>query len=105
MTERFKKLAQVQIPDSATTLYTVPTGMDTIVKHIRIVNPTGVAATVKLWHDGTADVNVILPTVSIDAGGWAEFDGAIEMEPGDTMSGIGGTNLALTITIYGMEIN
>jgi hypothetical protein len=102
--ENFKKLAQQQVPNVNTVFYTVPTGRSTIVRHIRVVNPTASPATIKLWHGGTADTNMILPPVSIDAGGWGEFDGAIEMDAGDTFAGVSDTNNALTITIYGLEL-
>lgn len=105
MPEAFKKLDQRQCPNVATTLYTVPASTQVIVKHIRAVNTTGLDATLKLWHDGVTDPFVILPAATILAGGWAEFDGDIVMEAADTISGIGGTNNAITVTIYGLEVS
>jgi hypothetical protein len=104
MAEAFKKLYQGQVPSSATTLYTVPGSTQAIIKHIRVVNPTGTARTIRLWHDGTADSNAILPPVSIGAGEWAEFDGAILAEAADTISGQAAAASAITVTIYGLEI-
>lgn len=104
MAETYKKLAQTQVPNTATVIYTVPAATQTIVKHIRVSNPTANDATLKLWHDGNANVNIILPPATILAGGWAEFDGVITMEAGDTLQALGGTNNALTITVYGLEL-
>ena len=106
MPDTYKKLNQVQPGTSAGTIYTVPSATQTIVKHIRIVNNDTTARTVKLWHDGTADLNVILPTTSIRAGGWAEFDGTITMDAADTLAAqSSSTTSKVTITIYGLEIS
>ena len=75
-----------------------------IIKSMRVVNTTGTAATLKLFHDGTAAVNLILPFVTIAANGWAEFDGTIIMEAGDTLVGISGTDEAINLTVYGLEL-
>lgn len=104
MAETFKKLYQGQVPATATTLYTVPAVTQTIVKHIRAVNTSGTARTIRLWHDGTADANAILPPVSLAPGEWAEFDGSILAEAADTISGQASAATAITVTIYGLEI-
>lgn len=99
-----KKLAQVQPGTTPTTLYTVPASKVAEIVHIRVVNPTGASHTIKLWHDGSADVNLILPTVTIDAGGWGEFDGRILMETGDTLVAQADAASAVTATVYGFEL-
>ena len=104
MAETYKKLAQGQLPSSAGTLYTVPANTSTIVKHIRIVNTDSSARTARLYHDGTTDATTILPAVSIEAGGWAEFEGTIVMEAADTLSGLGSVASQVTYTVYGMEL-
>ena len=104
MAETYKKLAQGQLPSSTGTLYTVPSSTSTLVGHIRLVNNTGSNRTVKLYHDGTADAQAILPTLTIEAGGGAEFSGGIVMETADTMSGVADAATSITYTIYGMEI-
>lgn len=106
MTDSFKKVAQAQIAGSpsTTTLYSVPASTQTVVRHIRVVNTGIVDRTLKLWHDGTADSNVILPPATIKAGGWAEFDGTITMETGDTLVGQASAGATLTLTAYGLEV-
>ena len=47
MAETYKKLAQGQLPSSAGTIYTVPSGTSTIIKHIRLVNTDSSARTAR----------------------------------------------------------
>jgi hypothetical protein len=105
MTDTYKKIYQGQPGTSATTLYTVPSATQAIIKHIRIVNNDSTARTIKLWHDGTAAANVILPATSVRAGGWAEFDGTITLEASDSFSGQASAAAQVTVTIYGLEIS
>lgn len=106
MTDTFKKLAQAQVAasPSTTTLYTVPASTQTVVRHIRMVNTTGTDRTLKLWHDGTNNVNVILPPTTIKAGGWAEFDGTLTFEASDTLISQASAGSAITVTVYGLEV-
>ena len=77
MAETYKKLVQELVDNSNDTLLTVAANTTVIIRSMRAVNTTGTAATLKLFHDGTAAVNLILPFVTIAANGWAEFDGTI----------------------------
>ena len=104
MAETYKKLAQGQLANSTGTLYTVPANTSALIGHIRLVNNTGASHTAKLYHDGTTDAQAILPTLTIEAGGWAEFSGGIVMEASDTISGVADAATSITYTIYGMEI-
>jgi hypothetical protein len=104
MSENFKKLAQAQLGVGASTLYTVPGATQAVIKHMRVANPTGSTVSFKLWHDGTTDSFIIVPSADILAGGWAEFDGNILMETADTLSGLASIATSLTITVYGLEI-
>ena len=104
MAETYKKLAQGQLANSTGTLYTVPANTSALIGHIRLVNNTGASHTAKLYHDGTTDAQAILPTLTIEAGGWAEFSGGLVMEASDTMSGVADAATSITYTIYGMEI-
>ena len=104
MAETYKKLVQELVDNSNDTLLTVAADTTVIIKSMRAVNTTGTAATLKLFHDGTAAVNLILPFVNIAANGWAEFDGTIIMEANDTLVGISGTDEAINLTVYGLEL-
>jgi hypothetical protein len=106
MTDTFKKLYQGQPGTSATTLYTVPGSTTAIVKHISIVNTaSGSTHTIRLWHDGTANSNLILPVVTMASGGFATFDGTILMEASDTLSAQADAGTVLTVTVYGDEVS
>lgn len=105
ITEEYEQLAQELIANSADEIIAaVPVGSRLIIKHMTIVNPSGGACWVKLWTAGTSDVNLILPQVSIEAGGWGEFDGTITLHAGVTLSAQAQTNDVLTITIHGVEL-
>lgn len=104
MADTPKKLAQMTLTGGNDTLYTVPAATSALIKHIRVVNFSGADKTVKLWHDGTTDANIILPAVNVVAGGWGEFDGAILMETGDTLVALGSAASGITVTVYGVEL-
>ena len=104
MAETYKKIVQELVDDSNDTLLTVAANTTVIIRSMRAVNTTGTAATLKLFHDGTAAVNMILPFVTIAANGWAEFDGKIIMEAGDTLIVISGSDEAINLTVYGLEL-
>lgn len=105
MAEAYKKLAQGQLGTSVAALYTVPGSTSAIVKKIVLVNNDTEALTVELNHDGDTEATRILPPISIDAGGWAEFDGSICMEAADTLQGKGEQATEITYTVYGLEIS
>lgn len=106
MPEAYKKLYQGQPAAGPATFYTTPStaGSSVIVKAIRIVNSTASAVTIKLYNDGTTDPFCILPTTSIDAGGFAEFDGTLTLGPSSTLGAQVSTGSTLTVTVYGVEV-
>lgn len=113
MAENYKKLAQVELADDSAAaasklLYTCTAPVtETIIKHIRLVSTDAGDRTVRIWHTDAvvpADNNIILPAATIDAGGWGEFEGTILMEPGDRLYADCDQPTAVTITVYGLEI-
>ena len=105
MAETYKKLGQGQLGTSVAAIYTVPADTSAIVKKIVLVNNDTENLTAELNHDGDTEATRILPPIAIDAGGWAEFDGSICMETGDTLQGKGEQATEITYTIYGLEIS
>jgi hypothetical protein len=97
-----KKLVQVQAASTGAAIFTATAKTEVV--HIRVSNPTGTARTIKLWHDGLTDATNILPAATVAAGGWAEFDGLIYLEVGDTIGAEASAATALTVTIYGEEL-
>ena len=108
--DNFKILNQVQLADSATTIYgAVPANHETIIKTINMVNNHSSAVTVILYiADGATTVTeatTILPSVSMAAGSFAVFEGTITMEVGDYLRGIAGDASEITVTVFGDEID
>ena len=105
-------LTEVTPGGSPVLIYTVPAIEAAIVKHIRVVNTDVVTdRTFQLWHNEAAapaanlDEDVIVPVVTLDAGGWGEFEGTINMEAGDTMYVEADIANVITIYMYGLEIS
>ena len=107
MANSYKKLGQGVLTGAATqdTMYTVPADTEAIVKLIVIVNTDSSNHTVEVWHDGHADTNAILPSITIEAGGWLELDGPFTMEAADTLQAEGSAATSLTYTVYGVEVS
>lgn len=105
MADSFKKLNQLQVPTGVTSVYTAPALTSVIVRHMRAVNTNVSGITLKMWHTGTTDADVILPAVSIDAGGWAEFEGTIILEAGEQLYAQASSATSITLTLYGLEVN
>lgn len=75
------------------------------IKHMEIVNPTAAAITIKMGissDTALADAELILPTVTIDAGGFAEFDG-LEVLTGTEQLVAVTSATGLTITGHGLD--
>jgi len=98
-----KKLAQQEIPAAPTVVYTVPAEIQTRIEAMVLVSTSVIDQLVTLWHDGSGDSNIIFPPSIIPAGGHADFDGAITMEPGDTLVAECDAANAVTITAWGYE--
>lgn len=110
MADTYKVLYQGQLSTASGAVYTVPSGTQAIVKTMRVVNTNTAAATVSMWHlpsgtSTTSNSTAILPSTSIDAGGFAEFEGTMTMETGSKIAALAGTATSITLTIYGLEIS
>lgn len=91
-------LYQGQAAASAAAVYTA--GQRVRITQLRAVNNDSSARTLKLWHGGTDDTNVILPAVSIDAGGVLE-GGGIVLEQGQALYAQASAASQVTLTVYG----
>jgi hypothetical protein len=111
MAEAFKKLAQGRLPASGGTLklYDVPSSTEAIIKSINISNNTGTAREVTLYspdNGATAsDADLILPGVSIVAGGFAEWEGTQTMAATTEIHGFAAAADVISYTIWGIEIS
>jgi hypothetical protein len=103
--ERYLKLGQGQlVAATPTAVYTCPVGYSAVIRHIRLVNTTGAAREVSLRQGGNDLAHAILPTTSITAGGWGEFDGTIMLAGGEVLYGHSDAASAITYSIYGLEV-
>lgn len=75
-TEVYKPLYQGQLAASASTLYTAPSGTQTFIKSIMVVNTGTVVRTFSLFQGGTAASNAITPTMSLLPGGMGVYEDA-----------------------------
>jgi len=111
MAEAFKKLAQGRLPASGGTLklYDVPSSTEAIIKTINISNNTGTAREVTLYSPNNgataSDADLILPGVSIVAGGFAEWDGTMCMAALTEIHGFAAAADVISYTIWGIEIS
>lgn len=106
MASSFKVLYQGQLPSSITTLATVPTGTQWIVKDISMVNTDSSDRTAALYHNGVTGTALITPpAVSIVAGGMYAFSGgSITFETGGTLAGVASSANKITVTVSGDEV-
>ena len=108
MAETFKHLAQGQVVHTGVAadqeLYEAPAGTTAIIGHIRLANTNAATRTVQLYQNGIAATNVILPTLSIEGGGWAEFTGSIILDAGNILYGVANAGTSVTYNIYGLEV-
>ena len=109
MAEAFKRLAQGYFASSSAKLYDVPSSTEGIIKAINISNNTGTAREVTLYHCDNGDTpdneQVILPGVSIVAGGFAEWEGTLTMAALTELYGFAAAAGVITYTIWGLEIS
>ena len=87
------------------TLYTVPGATTCVIRHMRVMNTTGSAATISVAINGTAATaaNCLLYAFSIPANSVYDWTGFIPLAAADTIQGLQGTGSALTVTIGGVE--
>ncbi len=104
MAEAYKKLAHPTVGTGIGTVYTAPAATQAIVKHIRWVNVSGSAATVKMWHGGTTDAFIVMPAVTIGAGEFLEFEGTLCFQATNTLHMQASAANAIVASVYGLEI-
>lgn len=103
MADTLKRIiGPANIASGTSTLFTGVAAHVYTIKHMTILNPTSAAITVKLGIGGVADANLILPTVTIDAGGLAEFDG-LEILTGTETLQANASATGMTFSAHGLD--
>jgi len=104
MTDTAKRLAgPTSVPNSETTLYTVPGATTATLLGMRIVNTTGSDATIKMSIGPDAAGTRILSDYTVLANDAYDWQGFLVLAAGETLRATGGTNNALTATVSGIE--
>lgn len=110
MAESFKRLANLELPAVPTLVYTVP-GVNVdwvIMKHMRVISTDPSFRYFTLWHTSggaPTDADLIQPETRIDDEGWGEWEGTINLQPGDRIYAMADVASALTLVLYGAEVN
>jgi len=105
MTDTAKRLAGPDdIPNSTTTMYTVPGSTTAIIRNIHIANTTTSAASIKMSIGADAAGTRILGDLVVPANGTYDWSGFMVLAAGETLRATGGTNNALTVTVSGVEV-
>lgn len=109
MAESFKKLAGLELAATPTLVYQVPaSGVDwVILKHMRVVSTDASYRYFTLWHTpgvSPTDAHLIQPSTRIDDGGWGEWEGTINLQPGDRIYAQADIANSLTLSLYGAEV-
>lgn len=96
-------LGPVAVASGASVLFTGTAAHVYSFKKILIVNTDTVnAKTIKLGIGGTATGNLITPVLTIDAGGFAEWDGLLTLTGVETLNADASAS-GLTITVSGLD--
>ena len=95
-----KALARTAAATSSTTLYTVPSGTNTIVTNIVIANNNGATQTATISLDGV----VLIPAVSVPANSVVPIDLKQTLAATKVIAGFA-SSTAVTFHISGVEVN
>lgn len=100
-----KRLAgPAQVSNAAATKYTVPAGTKTILRHIRVQNPSGGAVTFTMSIGADAAATRIYDGYSLAAGAVLDIWVYFVLEAAEIVQALSGTNNVLTLTLDGDEL-
>lgn len=86
---------------SWTTVYTVPSGKQAIIKNITLCNTTGSTATIGI---GAATFSIVSSGYSINANDTVVLDLSVVLDAGQTITVTQGTANAIHVHISGVEV-
>lgn len=106
-----KRLGQAVLTTSSLAIYTAPASTSTIIKEAVLANTSANSQDATLYivpTPGTAaaaaDVNCVVPAVSIPAGTVRVIDLSQVLNTGDILAAKASAGTAITITVSGVEI-
>jgi len=100
-----------QVSNAATTKYTVPAGVKTVIRHIHVQNPSGGAVTFTMSIGADAAGTRIIDAFSIPAAAPGVTASIVDffcyyvLEAAEIVQALSGTNNILTLTLDGDEIS
>lgn len=97
-----RTVGPVNIASGTSTLFTGTVAHVYTIKNMKIVNNSAGSISVRLGIGGVTDALLILPTVALGAGEFAEFDGILVIEGTETLQA-NATATGLTFTASGMD--
>jgi hypothetical protein len=92
------------LTNSAATKYTVPASTTAILRHIRISNTSGTAATVVISIGADAAGTRIFSSENVPANQSIYWSGFLVMAAAEVLQAYSGTNNVLTLTVSGVEV-
>ena len=99
-----KALGDGQLASTKGTLYTTPTGIETIIKTITLVNTDTSARTVNLYvKPGATSRRIIPKDLSLAVGAQFEWEGTITLEAADLIQGDASVATVVDYVINGVE--
>jgi hypothetical protein len=97
-----KVLYEGQLPNSKTTLYTVPTSTKTYITSIIAFNTGGGTNTVTMYYKPGSTSRKIF-AASVEAGGRLDYSGGDVLEDGDLIEGLATNATQVDCIIMGIE--
>jgi len=92
-----------QVSNAAATKYTVPAVTKTVIRHVRISNPSGAAVTFTMSVGADAAAVRVFDGFSIPANSVYDWWTYLVVEAAEIIQALAGTTLVLTLTIDGDE--
>ena len=92
-----------QVSNAAATKYTVPAVTKTVIRHVRISNPSGAAVTFTMSVGADAAPVRMFDAFSIPANSVYDWWTYLVVEAAEIIQALAGTTLVLTLTIDGDE--
>lgn len=104
VTRSAKKLCQSTLASTVTAEYTSPANTKTQVTEIWLTNTSGVTRTISLYAHGLANVNTLISSLPIEAGGVRVINGSkIVLEAAEVLGGKQDVGEDVILTAYGIQ--
>lgn len=93
-----------QVSNAAATKYTAPASTTTVIRHVRISNPSAAPVTFTMSIGADAAATRVFDAFSIPAASVYDWYGYIVVAAAEIVQALAGTNNILTLTGFGDEL-